>query len=339
MGAVGTRPRASGRGRRRRPGEPRLGLAAAAILGLVALAIAWDAGVKSAAAVPDAARALGAALVLFTAAGYAPTRLLAPRALGPHFAFVVPCVGAAVSALGLTLLGFLHVPIEASLAAVIAAGAGGGLWLRARRGPARAATADLGPAGGTAKRLLWPAFIVALILSITLIPMWRAGFATTTGQNGDAVLAVGVADFLKETPPRRRGHLALRGPDARQLALEVPDLLRAGRRLGAVGPGDDEGAGADDVAPARRARGWASSCSPTTCSGWERRGALLVMGLVPFNRILVYLVVQPFYNQIWGEFALAFILLFGFWFLREPRRGTAALALPVHHRRRCSPTR
>ncbi len=49
------------------------------------------------------------------------------------------------------------------------------------------------------------------------------------------------------------------------------------------------------------------------------------MALVPFDRILVYLAVQPFYNQIWGVFALPLILLFGLRFLREPSRGAAAL--------------
>ena len=238
-----------------------------------------------------------------------------------------------MSALGLTLLGFLHVPIEASLAAVIAAGAGGGLWLRARRGPARAEPADLEPAGGTAKRLLWPAFIVALILSITLIPVWRAGFATTTGQNGDAVLAVGVADFLKETPPR--------GEDISLYVDRMPDNWRSKYPIYYALAGVSELSGLETtkvLAPmmslmlAGLAVGFFLLAFHVL--GLGAVGALLVMGLVPFNRILVYLVVQPFYNQIWGEFALALhpavrVLVPA---RAAPRHRGAGAA--VHHRRR-----
>ena len=46
--------------------------------------------------------------------------------------------------------------------------------------------------------------------------------------------------------------------------------------------------------------------------------ALLTMGLVALDRILVYLAIHPYHNQIWGIFALAFTLLFAWRFVWNP---------------------
>lgn len=302
------------------------GIAVAAALAAVALGFAWDAGVKSTSAVPDVARVLAAAGLLFTAAGYAPARLLLPRAMLPHLAVAVPLVGAAVSSLALTVLGFLHIPIEASLAIVVGGGAVAGVLLRRRRGPARAPAEDLAPAGGVALRLLWPAYIVALIVSITLIPTWRAGFASTTGQNGDAVVAAGTAEFLSKTPPR--------GEDTDLYVDRMPSNWRSKYPIYYALAGVSELSG---LAPTQAFATMMSLMLAMAAAGFfllayhalaaGAIGALLVMALVPFDRILVYLTVQPFYNQIWGVFALPLILLFGLRFLREPSRGAAGLTL------------
>ena len=80
---------------------------------LAALVVLWHADAAGAGSAPDALpeviRAGAAAVVLFGLAGYAPARLLLPRSMRPHlWLFVLP-IGAVVSALGLTLLGFLNV--------------------------------------------------------------------------------------------------------------------------------------------------------------------------------------------------------------------------------------
>ena len=49
------------------------------------------------------------------------------------------------------------------------------------------------------------------------------------------------------------------------------------------------------------------------------------MGIVTADRTVLYLVEHPYYNQLWGTFAFPFMLLFGFRWLREPRRDTAVL--------------
>ncbi|MGH3992341.1 MAG: hypothetical protein ACRDSN_07730, partial [Pseudonocardiaceae bacterium] len=55
--------------------------------------------------------------------------------------------------------------------------------------------------------------------------------------------------------------------------------------------------------------------------------ALAAMGLAPLDRVVTYVTVHPYYNQLWGTFALPFILAFGFLFLREPSRRWGALFL------------
>ena len=42
--------------------------------------------------------------------------------------------------------------------------------------------------------------------------------------------------------------------------------------------------------------------------------------IAPLDRVVTYVTVHPYYNQLWGTFALPFILAFGFLFLREPNR-------------------
>ena len=55
--------------------------------------------------------------------------------------------------------------------------------------------------------------------------------------------------------------------------------------------------------------------------------ALLAMGLVAVDRIVLRLALEPFYNQLWAHLALPFVLVIGWRFMREPARGTAVLLL------------
>lgn len=325
MTAVAARP---GSGRRARmPSGARLEPAVAALIALVALALAWKAGVKGVGAVPDVARGLAAALVLFGACGYAVARLALPEALREDFSLFVVPVGAAVAALALTVLGFLGSPLPASLAIVLVAGVVGGGWLRVRHGPA-GATARAGGAtpdrAARLRRIAWPLFLLAIVFCIALLPTLRAGFATTTGENGDVILTAGTAQFLQETHPRGEniglyvdrmppnwrskypiyyalaGIAELSGLAATQLMAMVMGLM-----LALVG-----------LAFALFAR---------YALGASALASLLVLALVPLDRIMVFLAVEPFFNQIWGVFAFAMILLFGLRFLREPGRGSALL--------------
>jgi hypothetical protein len=48
--------------------------------------------------------------------------------------------------------------------------------------------------------------------------------------------------------------------------------------------------------------------------------SVAAMGIASLDRVVPYVAVHPYYNQLWGTFALPFILAFGFLFLREPTR-------------------
>ena len=53
--------------------------------------------------------------------------------------------------------------------------------------------------------------------------------------------------------------------------------------------------------------------------------ALMAMLLTALDRIVMYVTLHPYYNELWGQFALPLMLLFGWLYLREPSRGAAAL--------------
>lgn len=317
---------ASAPARPRHPLGIRGDLAVAALLALAALALAWHAGVKNAAVVPDVLRVVIAGGLLCTAAGYAPTRLLLPREMRPHMVLAVPVVGAMTASLGLTVLGFLHVPLAISLAVVILAGGAAALVVRRRHGPLRAEAEDLAQAGPARRRVAWPLFIAALIVAITLLPMLRAGFATTIGQNGDAAVTVGTAEFLRHAPPR--------GEHISGWVDRMPANWRSKYPIYYALAGTSELSGLEatrvlstvmSLMLAMTAAGFFLLAYHALRAGWL--ASLGVMALVPLDRILTYLTVQPFFNQIWGVFALSLILAFGLLHLRSPTRGSAALFL------------
>lgn len=299
-------------------------VAVAALLALAALALAWHAGVKNASAVPDVLRVVAAGGLLCAAAGYAPARVLLPRTMRVHFVIAVPLIGAMVAALALTALGFLHIPLAVSLAMVIGAGAAGAIVLRRRDGPVHAETAELETAGSAPRRVAWPLFLAVLIVAITLLPMLRAGFATTIGQNGDAVVSVGTAEFLRDSPPRSE--------DTSGWVDRMPANWRSKYPIYYALAGTAELAGLEatrvlstvmSLMLAMTAAGFFLLAYHALRAGWL--ASLGVMALVPLDRILTYLAVQPFFNQIWGVFALSMILAFGLVHLRSPGRGSAVL--------------
>ena len=119
-------------------------LAAAGVLVLLGVAagaerVGGRGGLPNLEAAPAVARTLAAATVLFALSGYAIARAILPARLRPDLALFVLPIGAVVSALALTLLGFLAVPFPVSLAAMVLAGATTAAVARRRLGPEPAA--------------------------------------------------------------------------------------------------------------------------------------------------------------------------------------------------------
>lgn len=304
----------------------RTSVALAAALGLVALSIAVYTGVKGLAGVPDAARGVLAALVLFGACGYAPTRLLIPRALAPHFPFFALGLGAATACLGLSVLGFCGVPMVASLVVLLGGGVVGGAVLRVRRGPIRAADRDREDAGGRWWALGLPAYIALVLVAFCLVPVFQAGYGSVPGSNPDGMLSVGTGEFLQHNSPR-----------ALDPALPVdrmPPVWGSKYPIYYGLAGATTLSGMDTV---RAYSGFAAVVAALGALGFfllaryslraSPSAAVLALALVAFALVTPYLAIHPYFNQLWGAMALPFMLLFGLRFLEAPNRGDAVLTL------------
>jgi hypothetical protein len=279
----------------------------------MALSEAHDAGVAGPAAVPAVARTAVATLALFAICGYGPAALLLPAALRGRLALFVLPVGAACSTLALTVLGLLHVPLKVSIAVVPAAGAV--LAIVAWRRRASAATA---PRLDPVVHVAVPLALAALIAALALLPTFRAGFATVQGQNGDAVLAVGTADFLRDAPPT-----AVRP----ELGLDrVPILWRSKLPIYYGLAASSELAGQETFVAFSTVAAIAAGLAALGFFAFAVDGlgvsagiGLLALFAVGLDRIVLYTAIHPYYNQTWALFALPFVLLFGW-------RGSFALA-------------
>src|SRR5213080_3028335 len=269
---AGRRPGARASGDRQ---LTRFAAAWTAVAALIALGLAHDAGVAGPAAVPAIARTGAVTVGLFALCGYGAARLLLPARLRLGL-YVLP-VGAACSTLALTVLGLFHVPLRASLAITLAAAA--------------------------------PLALAALIAAIALLPSFRAGFATVQGQNGDAVLAVGTAEFLRHAPPT-----AVR-PD---LPLDrVPIVWRSKLPIYYGLAAVSELAGQDPIVAFSTVAAVALALAAlgfylfiVDGLGAPVAAGLLVLFAVGLDRIVLYVGIHPFFNQTWALFALPFTLLF-----------------------------
>ncbi|MDQ3768885.1 MAG: hypothetical protein M3370_05315, partial [Actinomycetota bacterium] len=263
------------------------------------------------------------AIVLFTVCGYAPARLMLPADLREHLPLYVLPFGAACAALELTVLGLLRVPFAWSLPVVLVGSALAAVAVHGRAGRPRPPAFD----GRRVAAIVLPLLLAGLVAAVALVPVFRTGFATVIGQNGDAVMAVGTAEFLRNAPPTaNRPELPVD---------EVPIVWRSKLPIYYALAAVASLAGQDPVV-----------AFPTVIAvmlGLVALGlfllarvvlaaslvaALAVTFLVPLDRIVIHLAIHPFYNQLWGLFTLPFTLLFGWRFLRDPgRRTLAPLAL------------
>ena len=302
-----------------------LAAVAAAALGLDRLG--GEGGSPSLSAAPDVLRAAVATAVLFGVCGYTPARLLLPSGLRVHLPLLVLPVGASIACLSLTLLGALQVPLPASLALLLAAGVGSGLFVRLRHGPAEAPAEVRDRAGSVYMRLVWPALIAVAVAALIASPQLRAdSLATVLGQNGDAHMATGAAELLQHAPP---------GAERPELPIDhMPPVWGSKYPIIYALAGVSTLSGLDPVQTFSTLIAIVAALGMVGLflvafhvAGAPAAAALTGLGFVAASRIMPNLALEPYYNQIWGLFSLPFLLLFSWRFLWEPDRGTFALLL------------
>jgi hypothetical protein len=307
---------------------PRSGAVAAVVALLAAGAALWlarDQGAAHSGAVSDVARAAAAAILTFAVCGYALARWLTPTALRPHLPLLVFPIGAAASALALTVLGLLHAPFKASLAIVLVAGVVAALLVRRRMGPLALRGRDPA-AGGAIVRLGWPTFVLALGVAILLIPLFRERVPTVLGQNGDAVLATGTVEFVQKAPPTsRRDDLPVdRVPLLWRSKLPIFYSMAATATLSGLTPLEVFATHAALILGLSALGFFLFAFYALGAGPWASIAALAAL---PLNRMMVYIADHPYYNQTWGLFALPFILTLGMLWLRQPSRRLLGLLL------------
>lgn len=299
------------------------GLAAVIVAALVALAVhfnlTWHHGLRLFGVVPDALRGLAATIALFGVSGFGLVRLLLPDALRDYELLWVLPTGACTAGLAMTVLGFAGVPYHVSMVLVPVAGIALAVLAARRRG-----------SPSLPRRLAWPLFLAVVVTAIALLPvMFEQHYAAPVGNGSDAHVAAGSANFLKhayptsvditqpinQMPPTWQSKFpiyyafaavsSLSGLETWQL---LPILAAAMLGMAAVG----------FFLLARKVLG-----APLAVAA----AAMLFAAL---DRMALHTVLNPYFNQTWGYFAMPFTVVLGWWAVqpgltRRAREATVAL--------------
>lgn len=288
--------------------------------GVLSLWIAGRAGVLHVPAsgvldsVGAALRAVAAALVLFAVCGFGLTRLLLPAELRRYEPLWVLAVGAAVLALGMTVLGFAYVPFKAALALVALAGVVLGV-AALRRG---------GTGAPKLRAMRWPAFVAALLAAVALVPYFVAGFPTVTGSGSDAFHAVGAAEFLQHNYPTSVNPA---GP-----LDQMPPLWTSKQpiyyALGSV-------ASVAGLEPYQTLAPVAALMAALAAAGiflvarellgGSLAGSAVAMAVTGLDAMVLRAPLNPYFNQTWGYFAFPFSLVLSWWAVRRRSAGPVLL--------------
>lgn len=279
---------------------------------VIVAAIARDAGVAGPAAVPDVIRAAVATVGFFAVCGYAPARVLTPRALAHDWPLLVLPLGAVCGALALTVLGFMFVPFFVSLPVVVVTAITADVLAHRRRPVSRNDSPAASP---------WLAVlgVAALIAALTLVPTFRTGMATVTGFGADAHAVTGSATVLQHTTPA--------GIDPALPVDRVPWQWRSKYpiyyALAAI-------SSISGLEPWQAIMTTIAVLLALTAVGiflLVRRGfgapagvAAVAMVVAVLDQMVFHLGVHPYYNQLWGTITLPFSILAGQIWAREPTR-------------------
>jgi len=288
------------------------------------VALAWHFNAKprhdALSAVPDALRVLAATVVLFGIGGFGLVRLMLPDPLRDYeLLWVLPTGGCAIG-LALTLLGFAHVPYAVSLAIVLAAGLGLGAHAVRRNGwPPLAAS-----------RLAWPAFLAVVVTAVALVPMlFMQHYAAPIGTGSDAHVAAGTASFLKHAYPT--------GVDITQPINQMPPTWQSKYPIyyafAAVSSMSGLATWQVLATLAAALLGLAAVGMFLVARAVFRApvaASLAGMALAGLDREALHTILNPYFNQTWGFFAMPFTLVLGWWLVqpglsRRSRQATALL--------------
>ncbi|HEX3691189.1 MAG TPA: hypothetical protein VHV28_15925 [Solirubrobacteraceae bacterium] len=293
-------------------------------LAIALLALAWHANAKprheALSAIPDALRALAATVVLFGAAGFGLVRVLLPDALRVYEPLWILPTGACVAGLALTVLGFAHVPYAAGLALVLAGGLGLGAYAVRRRGWPEL---DL-------KRLGWPVLLMAVVTFVALVPMLLAQhYAAPIGTGSDAHVAAGTAQFLKHAYPT--------SVNVSQPINQMPPTWQSKYPIyyafAAVSSLSGLATWQVLATLAAAMLGLAAAGMFLVAREVLRApvaAALIGMVAAGLDREALHTILNPYFNQTWGFFAMPFTLVLGWWVVqpglgRRQRQATALL--------------
>lgn len=290
-------------------------LAALILLAFAALARHFDHVPRRAALkpMPDVLRTLGATALTFGIAGFGVVRLLLPAALREYELLWVLPTGGCVLGLALTLLGFAAVPYPAALAVTMAAGLALGAYaVRARGWPELPAA-----------RLAWPLLLAAVIGAVTLVPMvTELRYVAPTGTGSDAHVAIGVAQFLKHSYPTSVNVSQPINQMQPTWQSKYP-IYYAFAAVSSV-----SGLATWQVLPTLAAAmlGLAAFGLFLVARQVLRAPlaiALAAMALAALDREALHTVMNPYFNQTWGFFAMPFTLVTAWW-LVQPGIGRSA---------------
>lgn len=271
-------------------------------------------------AVPDTARTLGAVAVLFGVTGLGLTRLLLPAALREHEALWVLPTGACAVGLLMTMLGFLSVPYAASLPLVAVAGLALSTYAVRRRGWPSLAPARLG----------WPVYMGGVVLVVALIPMlFIQHYAAPVGYGSDAHMATGAARFLQHDYPT--GH-DLSQPINQmwpQWQSKYP-IYYAFAAVSTVAGLATWQAMAIVAAALLAMAAVGMFLVAREVFRAPLAVAVAAMGFAALDRMALHTVLNPYFNQTWGFFAMPFTLVLGWWVVqpglsRRAREATLVL--------------
>jgi hypothetical protein len=315
-------PRGPGGLRAAFPRRSERAIAIALLIALAALALHFNARPRheAFAAIPDTLRALLAAAVLFGICGFGLVRVLLPAPLRRYELLWVLPTGGCATGLALTVLGFAAVPYPVSLGLVLIAGAALSLYA-VRSGGWPELKLD---------RLAWPTYLSFVVLAVALVPMlFVLHYAAPVGTGSDAHLATGTAEFLKHSYPT--------SINVHEPVNQMPPTWKSKYPIyyALAGVSSISGLATWQVlAPlaaallALAAIGMFLVAREVFRAPWAV--ALAAMALAGLDRMALYTILNPYFNQTWGFFAMPFTVVLAWWLVQpgeswRSRRGTLVL--------------